>query len=57
MAVSMALAPRSTFVRGGAYVLGHLRFEQLLKHPLEDLLKEAGVGQQTSCAICLLVLR
>jgi hypothetical protein len=38
-------------------VLGHLRFEQLLKHPLEDLLKEAGVGQQTSCAICLLVLR
>ena len=43
----MALAPRSTFVRGGAYVLGNLRFEPLLKHPLEDLLKEAGVVQQS----------
>jgi hypothetical protein len=34
----MALAILSALVRGGAYVLGHLGFQELLEHPPNDLL-------------------
>jgi hypothetical protein len=46
VAVASPGASLDALVRGGAHVLGHLRFEHLLEHPLHDLAQEAGIVQQ-----------
>jgi hypothetical protein len=44
--VTLPRAPLGSLVGGSAYVLGHLSFQQLLKHPLYDLLEEGGLVEQ-----------
>jgi hypothetical protein len=44
----MALAGVGALVGSSAYVLGHLCFQQLLEHPLDDLVQEVRVVQQDS---------
>nr|WP_269479198.1 hypothetical protein [Rubrobacter xylanophilus] len=44
----MALTGVGALVESGAYVLGHLRFEHLLEHPLDDLPEEkSGLSSKT----------
>jgi hypothetical protein len=42
----MALAGVGAFVGSSSYVLGHLCFQELLEHPLDDLVQEVWVIQQ-----------
>jgi hypothetical protein len=46
MPVAMALAGIGALVGSGAHVLGHLRFEHLLKHPLDDFPEQTCIVQQ-----------
>jgi hypothetical protein len=42
----MTLTGVGALVGSSADVLGHLRFQQLLEHPLDDLVQEVRVVQQ-----------
>jgi hypothetical protein len=42
----MAHTGVGALVGSGAYVPGHLGFQQLLEHPLDDLVQEVRVVQQ-----------
>jgi hypothetical protein len=45
-AVALSGAPLGSLVRRCSNVLGHLRFEHLLEHPLDNLAQEAGIVEQ-----------
>jgi len=53
VAVALAATGDAALVGSGAYVLCHLRLQQLLHHPLDDLTQKAGVVQQGSLQVAL----
>jgi hypothetical protein len=44
--IAVALTGVGAFVGSGAYVIGHLCFQHLLEHPLNDLAQELRLVQQ-----------